>query len=169
MLVEISQVPNAENSAIHLHPTDNVAIARDGDVGGVVDHQEMVVRQVGQQLADVQVDMALRAPLGGVERDAPRVVRPRLAGLGDGGGPVAGALLRCHLGELLRVTAVKAGDGEPAVRLVGVGIVQEEIRCIGRLLFGFLAEAALAGFEGFRDGDVAVAGAHVGARERQQA
>src|ERR1017187_7418912 len=28
MLVEISQVPNAGNSAIHLHPADNVAIAR---------------------------------------------------------------------------------------------------------------------------------------------
>ena len=28
MLVEITKIPNAENSAIHLHPTDNVAIAR---------------------------------------------------------------------------------------------------------------------------------------------
>ena len=28
MLVEITKVPNAENSAIDLHPTDNVAIAR---------------------------------------------------------------------------------------------------------------------------------------------
>src|SRR5215813_14316839 len=28
MLVEITKVPNAENSVIHLHPTDNVAIAR---------------------------------------------------------------------------------------------------------------------------------------------
>ena len=28
MLVEITKVPNAENSAIHLHPSDNVAIAR---------------------------------------------------------------------------------------------------------------------------------------------
>src|ERR1017187_6874042 len=28
MLVEIAKVPNAGNSAIHLHPTDNVAIAR---------------------------------------------------------------------------------------------------------------------------------------------
>jgi altronate hydrolase len=28
MLVEIGQAPNAENAAIHLHPTDNVAIAR---------------------------------------------------------------------------------------------------------------------------------------------
>ncbi len=28
MLVEITKVPNAENSAIHLHPTDNVAVAR---------------------------------------------------------------------------------------------------------------------------------------------
>ena len=28
MLVEILKVPSAENSAIHLHPTDNVAVAR---------------------------------------------------------------------------------------------------------------------------------------------
>src|SRR5256885_13150663 len=28
MLVEIMKVPSAENSAIHLHPTDNVAVAR---------------------------------------------------------------------------------------------------------------------------------------------
>jgi altronate hydrolase len=28
MLVEITKVPSAENSAIHLHPTDNVAVAR---------------------------------------------------------------------------------------------------------------------------------------------
>src|SRR4051812_7543200 len=28
MLVEITKVPNAENSVIHLHPTDNVAVAR---------------------------------------------------------------------------------------------------------------------------------------------
>src|ERR1035438_6337832 len=28
MLIEITKVPNAGNSAIHLHPTDNVAIAR---------------------------------------------------------------------------------------------------------------------------------------------
>ena len=28
MLIEIMKVPSAENSAIHLHPTDNVAVAR---------------------------------------------------------------------------------------------------------------------------------------------
>src|SRR5689334_19538137 len=28
MLVDITKVPSAENSAIHLHPTDNVAVAR---------------------------------------------------------------------------------------------------------------------------------------------
>src|ERR1035438_6538714 len=28
MLIEITKVPNAGNSAIHLHPTENVAIAR---------------------------------------------------------------------------------------------------------------------------------------------
>ena len=28
MLLEIAKLPTAENSAIHLHPTDNVAVAR---------------------------------------------------------------------------------------------------------------------------------------------
>jgi hypothetical protein len=28
MLLEITKLPTAENSAIHLHPSDNVAIAR---------------------------------------------------------------------------------------------------------------------------------------------
>ena len=28
MLLEITKLPTAENSAIHLHPTDNVAVAR---------------------------------------------------------------------------------------------------------------------------------------------
>ena len=123
----------------------------------------------GQEFADVQVHVALRAPLGGVERDAPRVVGPGLAGLGDGGAPVGGALFGRHLEELLRTIAVKARQREPAVGLVGVDVAQEEVSRIGGLLFGFLAESALAGFEGFGDGDVAEAGAHVGARERQQA
>src|ERR1035441_6743396 len=155
-------------AAIDRVDQDAIAVARDGDVGGFVDNQEMVVRQVRQQLADVQVDVALRALLRGVERDAPRVVGPRLAGLGDGGGPVARALLGRHLGELLRVIAVKARDSEPAVRLVGVCVAQKEVLDIGGLLFGFLAEAALVGREGFRDVGVAETGAHVGTRERQR-
>ena len=28
MLLDIAKLPTAENSAIHLHPTDNVAVAR---------------------------------------------------------------------------------------------------------------------------------------------
>src|SRR5689334_6359506 len=35
MLVEITKVPSAENSAIHLHPTDNVAVARVPIAAGV--------------------------------------------------------------------------------------------------------------------------------------
>src|SRR5450759_3152939 len=115
------------------------------------------------------MDVALPAPLSGVERDAPRIIGPRLASFGDGGAPVTGALLGRHFDELLRMIAVKAREGEPAVRLVGVGVAQEKVRHIGGLLFGFLAETALAGFEGFRDGGIAEAGAHVGARERQKA
>ena len=169
MLVEITKVPNAENSAIHLHPTDNVAIARDGDIGGLIDDDEIFVRQVGQQFADVQVDVALRAPLGGVEGDAPRVIRPGFASFGDGGSPVGAAFFGRHFEELLRVIAVKARQREPAVRLVGVGIAQEEVRHAGGLFFGFLAEPALAGFQRLGYGDVAEAGTHVGVRERQKA
>ncbi len=67
------------------------------------------------------------------------------------------------------MTAVKARQREPAVRLVGVGIAQEEVGHAGGLLFSFLAEPALAGFECLGDSDVAEAGAHVGARGRQKA
>ena len=40
---------------------------------------------------------------------------------------------------------------------------------IGGLFFGLLAESALAGFESFGNRNVAMAGTHIGARERQQA
>src|ERR1019366_6971879 len=63
-----------------------------------------------------------------------------------------------HFDELLRMIAVKARKGEPAMRLVGVGVAQEKVRHIGGLLFGFLAEPALAGFEGFRGGEGGEAG-----------
>ena len=56
----------------------------------------------------------------------------------------------------------------PAMRLIGVGVAQEEVRDIGGLLFGFLAESAFARFHGFGDGDIAQAVAHVGAGEGQQ-
>jgi altronate hydrolase len=48
MLVEISQVPNAANSAIHLHPTDNVAIARVPLPAGT----ELLVDGLGVQTRD---------------------------------------------------------------------------------------------------------------------
>ncbi|MGD0777943.1 MAG: altronate dehydratase family protein [Candidatus Solibacter sp.] len=57
MLVEISKVPNAGNSAIHLHPTDNVAIARVALPAGTelrVDGLPVVTREVipaGHKLA----------------------------------------------------------------------------------------------------------------------
>src|ERR1017187_6092252 len=46
-------------AAIHRMDPDALAIARDGDVGGAVDDHEMVVRQIRQQFADVEVDVAL--------------------------------------------------------------------------------------------------------------
>ena len=148
---------------------DAIAIVRHGNVGGLIDHDKVFVGHTGQELPDVQVHVALRAPLGGIERNAPRVVGPGFASLVDRGAPVGGALFRRHFGELLRLAAVKSRQGEPAVRLIGVRVADEKIRHIGGLLFRFLAESALAGFEGFRYGDVAETGAHVGARERKQA
>src|SRR5579864_4815016 len=51
-----------------------------------------------------------------------------------------------------------ARQGKPPVGLAGVGILQEEDRNVGGLLFGFATEAALAGFECFRFGRIAIAG-----------
>src|SRR6185369_13690340 len=53
---------------------DAIAIARDRNIGGPIDYGEVVVRHVRQEFADVQVHVALCAPLCGVERDAPRIV-----------------------------------------------------------------------------------------------
>src|SRR6516225_634623 len=50
-----------------------VAVARYGEFGGLVDDDKFIVLGAGEQLADVEVDVALRAPLGGVQRDTPIV------------------------------------------------------------------------------------------------
>src|SRR4029077_8022310 len=120
-----------------------------------VDDDEVIVGYVRKKFADVQVHVALGAPLGGVERDAPRVVGPGLASFGDGGAPVGGTLFGRHLEKLLRAIAVKARQRQPAVKFVWVHIAEEKVSRIDGLLLGFLAESALAGFEGFGDGDVA--------------
>src|SRR5262245_58574473 len=48
MLVEITKVPSAENSAIHLHPTDNVAVARVPIAAGT----ELVIEGMPVRAAD---------------------------------------------------------------------------------------------------------------------
>src|SRR5450755_2510624 len=101
-----------------------IAILWDEDISGLIDHEEILVGDIGQEFPDVQVDVALRAPLRGVERDAPRVVGPGLAGFGDGGAPITRALFGCHLRELLWMVATKARQRKPAVGLIGVGVAQ---------------------------------------------
>ena len=66
---------------------DAVAIVGDGDFGGVFHDDEFFIFDIGEELADVDVEVALRAPLGGIESEAPALVAPVFAGLGDGGGP----------------------------------------------------------------------------------
>jgi hypothetical protein len=67
------------------------------------------------------------------------------------------------------MAAMKARQREPAVKFVGVCVADEKIGRIGGLFFSFAAESALTGFERFRYGGIAQAGAHIGTRERKQA
>src|ERR1035437_10643755 len=85
-------------AAVDLVDPDTIAIARNGDLRGPVDGDKVVVFDIGEKLTDVHVDVTLGALLGGVEGDAPGVVGPLLPSLGDGGGPVAGALFGRHFG-----------------------------------------------------------------------
>jgi len=56
-----------------------------------IHHHETVVFHAIEQLADVHVGVALRAALESIHGDPP-LAAPQLASLGDGRGPVAGAL-----------------------------------------------------------------------------
>jgi hypothetical protein len=145
-----------------------IAIVGYGNSGDIFDDDEVVIFDILEELADVDVEVALGAPLRGVNRQSPALVAPIFARPGDGGGPESGALFRGHLNELLGFIPVEAGEREPAMRLVGVGVAEEEIGDIGWLLFGFLAKAAFPRFHSFGDGYIAEAVAHVGAGEWQQ-
>lgn len=58
---------------------------------------------------------------------------------------------------------MKARKRQPAVRLAGVGVFQEEQMDALGLLFGLAAQTAGAGLEGFRMGGIALAGNNIGA------
>ena len=62
----------------------------------------------------------------------------------------------------------KRGSASQRCGLLGLTSRRKKYGDIGGLLFGFLAEAAFAGFEGGGEGYVAEAVAHVGAGEGQQ-
>ena len=40
---------------------DAIAVVGDGTVGGLIDHGELLVGEIGKQFADVEVEVALRA------------------------------------------------------------------------------------------------------------
>src|SRR5437868_2006702 len=65
---------------------DAVAILGHGNFGGSVDDDELVILRIGEKLADVNVNVALGALHGGIESDAPGLVSPDLARLGNGSG-----------------------------------------------------------------------------------
>src|SRR5215467_5558121 len=96
---------------------------------------------IGQQLAYVDMDMALRPLLRRIERDAP-ILTPEFAGLSDGRRPIGRPLLRSHLEQLLRVISMEARQRKPAVRLVGAGIAHENEGHIHRVLLDLFAKRA---------------------------
>src|SRR5437870_7469474 len=96
-----------------------IAVKRNGDIGRAIDHYAAIVFGVLAELADMDVGVALGALFQTVDGEAP-LIAPDFAAFSDGGGPVGSALLRRHIEQLLRALAVKPGQGEPAIRLVGI-------------------------------------------------
>ena len=132
-----------------------------GIFAGSIDHGVRIVLDSVAHFADVDVRVTLRAPLEAVEREAPGVA-PEFVSFGDGEGPVGDALVDRHVGEVLRIRAVKARQHQPAVRLVRIGIAQEKEGGLERLGLRRLAERTVTLGQRLRACDIALAVPHVG-------
>ena len=121
------------------------------------DRNELAGFNAGNQFADVQMDVALRLDAGRVIRDGPLVSEQRFR-FGDGGGPQLSALLAI---QLVDRALMRTREREPSIWFSRVGILEEEDPDIGGLLLRFPAQAALARFESFRSGWIAIAGDEV--------
>lgn len=121
------------------------------DFGG---HNKLAGFDTWDQLAHMQMDVALRLDAGRIICDGPVVAEQRFR-FCDGGGPQFGALLAI---QLVDRSLMRAREREPSVGLTGVGIREEENLDIDGLLFRFPAQTALARLERFRFSRIAIAG-----------
>lgn len=136
------------------------AVLGDGDLGGVVHEEGDAGIDALQKLADVDVEVALRAHFHSIVCEAP-LVAPEGFGLGDGFGPELGAFGGGEVGEGLDAVGFDAGgEGEGAVGLAGRGVLKVEDGETSGLLGGFVGKGTLPGFE--RGGVGGIAGAGTG-------
>lgn len=134
-----------------------------GNVFGAGDVDELAGGEALEELADVDMGVALRADAPTVVGEAP-LVAEKLAPFFDGG-PEEGDLFGTR--EFLqgvRAFVVAAGEGEPAVGFARADVFEEEDAFLFGVLLGFTAERAFPEFH--RLGICRIAGAirYVGAR-----
>jgi len=118
-----------------------------------------------EQLADMDVGVALRAGVIAVDGQTP-LVASQLARLFDGHGPQPQPLLGCHGGERILRSAMRARKHEQAVGLARIDVLEEKVRQVGGLGFGLATEGAFPSLQRFRAGNVARASGDVGAQRR---
>lgn len=119
------------------------------DLCGAIHDDLVVCLDPLQQFAYVDVCMALCTNSDGVIREPP-IISPQFLSLCDRSFPQARLVCTRHLVQIVRTVRMSARQGEPAVRLARVYVLQEKYVAINRLLLGFRAEAALTSFERFQ-------------------
>ena len=142
-----------------MHP-NAVAIARQGNRLRPVDHHEAIVLLVRQQLADVDVDVALRFAVSRVLSAMPQS-SPHISRAFAIASPVARPLLRRHVRSCLAGCRESAAAPATGSACSGWHRAEEKLR-IGGLALRLSAQRAFARFQRLRARDVAQAIPHVG-------
>ena len=128
-----------------------------GICGRPIDDDELSGFDALQQLADVDMGVALCAGRLAVDGEAP-LVAPQLACFFDGGGPQHQcAVCGVMSAREFRPGQVRSGQNQRTVGLARIVVLEEEDRWVGGHGFGLAAETALARFDRLRAGDVASA------------
>ena len=144
-----------------------VTVRWDGYLRGPIYHYKSRIFGSIEEFSDVDMRMTLCPIVIAIEGQAP-LVAPESLSFGDRRGPIGCALRRRHVAQMLQSGAVEPGQSEPAIRLGGVAIFDHKELRLGWLSVGDPAEAALAGGQRFRFGDVAGADWRAGAGEQTE-
>src|SRR5579872_345357 len=108
-----------------------------------VNDDKVVGFDAGNQTADMDMGVALRANFVAVVSEAPAVA-PQLFRFVDGSRPEFGALLRGQSRQRVGARRMNTRQRQQPVRLMRVGIFDEEDERLGRMLLRLHAKAAIA-------------------------